>query len=504
MVDTVAGANQFPAQNPFGRAMGGVAKNIAVGAVRGWGADKIKEKTLADYNTAMGVATDQPAPNGLVAGAMRPTLMDQQKVTPRRSPLDETRVATKQPPQMSDPFPAQQVAGQNQVALDDLANQQDTPHQTGYNPDNKQVQTVTATNWDMNDNQLVENRTKGIIDSNSLLMQQAEARAKQQMQGRGLVNSSMATTAGQSAVMDKAVDIAGRDAQTMANQAQFNANAANQVNVANADQTNRWNLQDLEKNWQGGENAIERTFKTDERLGAQTFDTEKMKGDQAWRTGERLSGQEFDTEQMKSDQTWRSGERIANNEFSAGEGKLNRDSASADRNSAASMASADRAANREMQMLQFKDNAEQRKVDREIQQQQFTSNQEQRTLDRNVQIEQNKDNSTQRALDREARTDEYKFNAETQKEVRETEYKYQKDLNNNSAIDKQYGIYTDEMYQIDTNKDLSAEAKDALKSTAREKFEGFADIKGMDLQLTDLTSNKGMDLPLTDLTPTKP
>lgn len=52
-----------------------------------------------------------------------------------------------------------------------------------------------------------------IIATNSPLMQQAEARAAQKMNERGLLNSSQAITAGQAAVLDAAVPIASADAQ---------------------------------------------------------------------------------------------------------------------------------------------------------------------------------------------------------------------------------------------------------------------------------------------------
>lgn len=52
-----------------------------------------------------------------------------------------------------------------------------------------------------------------LIAANSPLMQQAEARAAQKMNERGLLNSSQAITAGQAAVIDAATPIATADAQ---------------------------------------------------------------------------------------------------------------------------------------------------------------------------------------------------------------------------------------------------------------------------------------------------
>lgn len=114
-----------------------------------------------------------------------------------------------------------------------------------------------ATNWNVDSNQLVDSQVGRIIDQNSPLMQQAETRAKQGMAGRGLLNSSMAVGAGQSALYDAAMPMAQQNAQTYAQAANQNANAANtraqfdagnvqQANLANANaqnQTAQYNAQ---------------------------------------------------------------------------------------------------------------------------------------------------------------------------------------------------------------------------------------------------------------------
>jgi hypothetical protein len=62
----------------------------------------------------------------------------------------------------------------------------------------------------------VAGQVEGIIAKDSPLMQQAATRARQAMNGRGLVNSSMAVGAGQAALYDAAAPIARQDAQTHA------------------------------------------------------------------------------------------------------------------------------------------------------------------------------------------------------------------------------------------------------------------------------------------------
>jgi hypothetical protein len=107
----------------------------------------------------------------------------------------------------------------------------------------------TATPYTVPKEATVQERVKGIIGEDSALMQQAETRARQEAQARGLVNSSLAVGAGQQAVIAQALPIAQQDAQAYANAAtntanqqnaasQFNAGAQNTVGLANAQQQN--------------------------------------------------------------------------------------------------------------------------------------------------------------------------------------------------------------------------------------------------------------------------
>lgn len=117
-------------------------------------------------------------------------------------------------------------------------------------PANKQATGIVAqagvTDWNVTPDQLVENRTNNIIKADSPLMQQARGGAMQQMNERGLVNSSIAVGAAQDAVLGKAIEIAKPDAQTYAESAQFNAGSKNTASMFNAGQTNTYNLADRE------------------------------------------------------------------------------------------------------------------------------------------------------------------------------------------------------------------------------------------------------------------
>lgn len=97
--------------------------------------------------------------------------------------------------------------------------------------------------WNVTPKQTVQQQTADIARQDSPLMQQARGRAMQQMNERGLINSSLAVQAAQDAVLDRAIQIGGADAATNANAAQFNANQGNAWNLAQQDmEYKRWAL----------------------------------------------------------------------------------------------------------------------------------------------------------------------------------------------------------------------------------------------------------------------
>lgn len=94
---------------------------------------------------------------------------------------------------------------------------------TGINLSNLQ----NASMWEVKPNQTVQDQLQQIIAADSPLMQQARARALQSANARGLLNSSMAITAGDSALYDAAMPIAQQDASTYADAAKFNTGELN-------------------------------------------------------------------------------------------------------------------------------------------------------------------------------------------------------------------------------------------------------------------------------------
>lgn len=84
----------------------------------------------------------------------------------------------------------------------------------------------TAT-WTPTADQTVAGQVKNVIAEDGPLSQMAVARSNEQMNNRGLINSSMAVGAGQKALYESALPIAQADAALNANAAQFNANSTN-------------------------------------------------------------------------------------------------------------------------------------------------------------------------------------------------------------------------------------------------------------------------------------
>ena len=113
---------------------------------------------------------------------------------------------------------------------------------TGYTATDGTSGGYTANNWSVDSPQTVTGQVKDIVSAGGPLMKQAEARSNMKMNSRGLLNSSLAIGAGQSALYDAALPMAQADAQTNATAANFNANAANTASAFTADATNKQSL----------------------------------------------------------------------------------------------------------------------------------------------------------------------------------------------------------------------------------------------------------------------
>ncbi len=96
-------------------------------------------------------------------------------------------------------------------------------------------------------NALVSNQLQGLLDPSNPLMQRAMARANEAANARGLINSSIATQAGQTAMIDAALPIAQADAGT--NQ---------QNNMASTQALNQFGFQGQQNVFQAGQNDLNR------------------------------------------------------------------------------------------------------------------------------------------------------------------------------------------------------------------------------------------------------
>jgi hypothetical protein len=93
---------------------------------------------------------------------------------------------------------------------------------------------ATPTEWGADDSQTVQGQVAKITAAGGPLQTLAATRSKQEMNARGMLNSSMAIGAGQKALYEAALPIAQQDANTSAQRGQFNAGQANQTSQFNA------------------------------------------------------------------------------------------------------------------------------------------------------------------------------------------------------------------------------------------------------------------------------
>ena len=103
----------------------------------------------------------------------------------------------------------------------------DVPPQVSYTPFQAQQTQVTP-------NMTVRGQLETLLDPNSTLMSQARTQGIQDAARQGLLNSSLAATAGENALIRQALNIATPDAETFNRTGLANTQAANQIGLANA------------------------------------------------------------------------------------------------------------------------------------------------------------------------------------------------------------------------------------------------------------------------------
>lgn len=108
------------------------------------------------------------------------------------------------------------------------------PSVAGYNP----TPVATPTAWNITDDQTVAGQVNKLTSQNSPLMEIARTNAKQSANERGLVNSAMAVSAGETAAYQAALPIATQDAATYSKAAGYSVDQTNQKNLQDSNLTN--------------------------------------------------------------------------------------------------------------------------------------------------------------------------------------------------------------------------------------------------------------------------
>lgn len=158
-----------------------------------------------------------------------------------------------------------------------------TPAATGvatYKP----TEVQDPSEWTVEPDQTVAGQLQTIVDPNNPLMVKAKSRAQQQSADRGLINSSIAATAGESAMLDAAMPIAQADAAARAKAAGYNVDIKNQTNVTNANaqnsadqfNTGQMNQQALQKAQQESSKVLQQ-MQQDSNMAVQQMSKENEK-----------------------------------------------------------------------------------------------------------------------------------------------------------------------------------------------------------------------------------
>lgn len=145
----------------------------------------------------------------------------------------------------------------------------------------------------------VAGRLDQTLNPNSPLMQRAQFFANQQANSRGLLNSSMATSAAQAAMTDAGLQIAAPDAAAFNQFALQNTNARNQQAQFNADQLNRVNTANATQQMEAGKINADNFIRTEQFNAGQQNDLTKLEASINSRFSEQ--GFQYDLDAAKMD-----------------------------------------------------------------------------------------------------------------------------------------------------------------------------------------------------------
>ena len=166
------------------------------------------------------------------------------------------------------------------------------------------INNPTPSAFTVSPDQTVSHQISNIIASGSPLMQQAEANARNLMNQRGLINSSMGVTAGQSALYTAATPIAAADAATY-DKAQTNTiNAQNAAKLQTQQIAGQTNI--AEKQIAGQENIANIQTESAQKIAKLQSDTSMTVQDKVSETSKWISQLQSDTSltnQQKQNET---------------------------------------------------------------------------------------------------------------------------------------------------------------------------------------------------------
>jgi len=111
-------------------------------------------------------------------------------------------------------------------------------------------------------NETAAGQVESLLAKDNPLLQRARTIALQNMNQRGLVNSSMAQGAGVAAMVDRITPIAQQDAQTYSQRALANMEATNEAGMFNVGESNRFSLQGAQQNFASAQAELDRAQQT--------------------------------------------------------------------------------------------------------------------------------------------------------------------------------------------------------------------------------------------------
>lgn len=287
-----------------------------------------------------------------------------------------------------------------------------------YTPQTREVNRSTET---------VAGQVESLLSKDNPLLQRARTIALQNMNQRGLVNSSMAQGAGAAAMIDRVTPIAGQDAQTFSQRALANMDATNEANQFNVGQNNQLFSQGLgiaanraqqedQQKFQAGESALDRSQQTSLQVAQFDFQKAQAELDRAFQATQQdksikaqvdlqTAQQNFQQAQNALDRAQQSSMQQAQFEFQGGQSALDRAQQSSMQQAQfqfqGGQAALDRAQQTSMQQAQIEFQRAQSELDRA-----FQATQQDKSVKAQMDLQTAQQNyqSAQAALDRAQQT----------------------------------------------------------------------------------------------------